>query len=67
MAGDGIRWVQVRGGVLAKKRKKLRRMAAAVEAPRLDKVTQQQTLMALLDIIVWALRQILVLLRSARD
>lgn len=48
----GTRWR------LAKRRKKQRRMEATSRAPRLEMVTEQQTVMALLDIIEWALRKL---------
>lgn len=64
--GDGIRWAQVRGGVLAKKRKKRQRMTAAVEAPRLEIVHERPKVLALVDVIVWALCELLNELRRDR-
>lgn len=51
--------------MLAKKRKKLRRMAA-VEAPRLEIVHERPKVLALVDVIVWALCELLDELRRDR-
>ncbi|NLF02671.1 MAG: hypothetical protein GX601_17025 [Anaerolineales bacterium] len=50
---------------MAKKRKKLRRMAA-VEAPRLEIVYERPKVLALFDVIVWALCELLDELRRDR-